>query len=305
MRAEPAAVLARLPLRGGGGEPVDLRRTLLSHGVAALPPNRVDEARSILETTVLTGGGRARSIRLSAAGSDGVRLEALGGGVAADEARDLAAIARHLLGLDVDLSSFYAAAATDPGLAWVTSGAGRMIRSPTVFEDVVKTVCTTNCSWSATERMVGALVTHLGEASAAGQRAFPTPSALAGAPEAVLRDVARCGYRAAYVRALAATAADDGGLGLEALRDPALPDDEVERRLLALPGVGPYAAAHIMLTALGRHGRLILDSWTRPTYARLHGRRISDEGLRRRFRKYGRFAGLAFWLTLTQDWVAG
>ena len=36
--------------------------------------------------------------------------------------------------------------------------------------------------------------------------------------------------------------------------------------LLALPGVGPYAAAQVMMT-IGRYHRLILDSWTRPTYA--------------------------------------
>jgi len=29
-------------------------------------------------------------------------------------------------------------------------------------------VCTTNCAWSATERMVGALVAHLGEAAPGG-----------------------------------------------------------------------------------------------------------------------------------------
>lgn len=51
----------------------------------------------------------------------------------------------------------------EPDLAWVVRGAGRMIRSPTVFEDVVKTICTTNCAWSATIRMVSALVEHLGE----------------------------------------------------------------------------------------------------------------------------------------------
>ena len=33
----------RLSLVGGGGEPVDFRRTLASHGVATLPPNIVDE----------------------------------------------------------------------------------------------------------------------------------------------------------------------------------------------------------------------------------------------------------------------
>ena len=64
-----------------------------------------------------------------------------------------------------------------------------------------------------------------------------------------------------------------GKLDLEAL-GPAnadeLPDDELAAQLLALPGVGPYAAAHIMML-LGRYSRLILDSWTRPKYLRVSG----------------------------------
>jgi len=80
-------------------------------------------------------------------------------------------------------------------------------------------------------------------------------------------------------------------------------DDDVEAGLLALPGVGPYAAAHVMML-LGRHSRLILDSWTRPTYARLVGRRaVADRVIARRFRRYGAHAGLAFWLLLTREWV--
>ena len=53
---------------------------------------------------------------------------------------------------------------------------------------------------------------------------------------------------------------------------------------------------------LGRYSRLVLDSWTRPTYARLHGK-AGDRVIERRFRRYGPFAGLAFWLYLTRDWV--
>ena len=79
--------------------------------------------------------------------------------------------------------------------------------------------------------------------------------------------------------------------------------EEVEARLLALPGVGPYAAAHVMLTSLGRYSRLVLDSWTRPTYAKLAGRKASDKTIARKFRPYGEFAGLAFWLLLTRGWV--
>jgi 3-methyladenine DNA glycosylase/8-oxoguanine DNA glycosylase len=190
----------------------------------------------------------------------------------------------------------------------VTAGAGRMVHAPTVFEDVIKTVCTTNCSWSLTTRMVTALVEHLGEpawgaADGWRGRAFPTPAAMAAAGESFYREVARAGYRGPYLRSLARSVAG-GEVDLEALRDRDVPDEEVEARLLALPGLGPYAAAHVMLT-LGRYGRLILDSWTRPTYARLRRSRrlVSDAGIARRFRRYGSHAGLAFWCYLTRDWV--
>jgi hypothetical protein len=60
-----------------------------------------------------------------------------------------------------------------------------------------------------------------------------------------------------------------------------------------------------MLT-LGRYGKLILDSWTRPTFGRLAGYRRppKDTTIGRRFRRYGSHAGLAFWCYLTRDWVA-
>ena len=177
-----------------------------------------------------------------------------------------------------------------------------MLRSPTVFEDVVKTICTTNCSWSATIRMVTRIVTDLGAPAPDGRRAFPGPAAMAAAGEAFYRDQARAGYRGRYLMQLSAEIAG-GGLDLERLRDPALPDGEVSQRLLALPGVGPYAAAHVMLTSLGRYRQLIFDSWTRPKYARLNGRKASDRGIERRFGKFGEYAGLAFWLFLTRDWV--
>jgi len=185
-----------------------------------------------------------------------------------------------------------------------------MLRSPTVFEDVVKTVCTTNCAWSATVRMVDALVIHLGDPALGGSgpltNAFPTPAAMAGASESFYRDVVRAGYRSAYLLGLSRSVAE-GELDLEALATSTpstLPDAELEAALQALPGVGPYAAAHIMMT-LGRHSRLILDSWTRPTYTRLVGRKrpVPDRLIERRFHPYGEYAGLAFWLYVTRDWV--
>jgi 3-methyladenine DNA glycosylase/8-oxoguanine DNA glycosylase len=293
---------ALIELVGAGGEPVSLHRTIGSHGVAELPPNRVDQEAWTLETT-LAVAGRARTLRVLDGRPGHARVEFLDARVSAAAREDALANVRHMLRLDEDLSRFYALVAEDEDLAWVTRGAGRMLRSPTVFEDVVKTVCTTNCTWSATVRMVSALVDHLGAEGRHG-RAFPSPAAMAQAPESFYRDEARAGYRGAYLRAIAAAVAD-GSVDLEALDGRSdLPDDEVAARLLALPGIGPYAAAHVMML-LGRYGRLILDSWTRPTYARLVNRKtVADRTIERRFRRYRDFAGLAFWLYLTRDWVS-
>jgi 3-methyladenine DNA glycosylase/8-oxoguanine DNA glycosylase len=128
---------------------------------------------------------------------------------------------------------------------------------------------------------------------------------MADAPLSFYRDVVRAGYRGAYLRSLAGSVAE-GTTELETLRTASrdeLPDEELEQRLLGLPGVGPYAAAHVMML-LGRYSRLILDSWTRPTYVRVAGvRRAKDSTIIRRFAPYGPYSGLAFWLFLTRDWA--
>jgi N-glycosylase/DNA lyase len=124
---------------------------------------------------------------------------------------------------------------------------------------------------------------------------------MAEADDDFYREAVRAGYRGPYLRSLATDVAE-GSLDLDALTDPQLPDEEVAAQLLALPGCGPYATAHMMML-LGRYSRLILDSWTRPKYARLNGRKAKDAAIERRFRRYREYAGLAFWLYLTRDWV--
>jgi N-glycosylase/DNA lyase len=309
--AASAAWSAELPLVGAGGEPVDLWRSIQSHGLVDLPPMRIDEDARALEITVPLPSARPRTIRIAEGRPGHAEIAVAGRAPGGRLAADVLDAAAHVLRLDEDLSPFYAAAADDPELAWAAAGAGRLVRSPTVFEEVVKTICTTNCAWSATERMVGALVEHLGEpavgvADGPDGRAFPTPEAMAATEESFYRDVVRAGYRGAYLRSLSADEAS-GALDLEALgrasRDE-LPDDDLAALLLALPGVGPYAAAHIMML-LGRYSRLVLDSWTRPKYAGLNGgRHVKDATIERRFRRYGPYAGLAFWLVLTRDWVS-
>ncbi|MGN6168454.1 MAG: hypothetical protein ACTHQQ_09835, partial [Solirubrobacteraceae bacterium] len=135
-----------IQLVGAGGEPVDFARTLLSHGVADLPPNEIASDGTLLRT-VLTAGEGAWLVELTSDGPARVRLRTPAGATAppTEQRAALSAQIRHMLRLEEDLSGFYRLAAADPALAWVAAGAGRMVRSPTVFEDLVKTICTTNC----------------------------------------------------------------------------------------------------------------------------------------------------------------
>jgi 3-methyladenine DNA glycosylase/8-oxoguanine DNA glycosylase len=296
-----------LPLRGAGGEPVDFHRTIHSHGLITLAPNTLFEDGNGLRMPMRLAGGRSTVIEIRPSALGFARVTASGVLRGARVLAELRARVRWVLCLDGDYAAFYARAAADPALRWVTRGAGRFVRSATAFEDVVKTIATTNCAWSATIRMTDALVANLGEpvAGAPGERLFPTPQAMAEAPPAWYRDVMRAGYRGTYLRAIA-TAVARGDLDLEALVEApfdALSDDALEERLRALPGVGPYAAAHIMML-MGRYSRMVLDSSTRPKYARLSGRKPrSDATIVRRFKPYGRFAGLAFWCYVTSDWL--
>lgn len=264
-----------------------------------------------MKLTLRGGRGQPRVVALRGGPRKTISIEVEGRAPSPASERALTDAVRHVLSLDMDLSRFYEQVRDDPDLSWAAQGAGRMIRSPTVFEEIVKTVCTTNCSWALTVRMVTALVQHLGQPAAGADpgdwrgHAFPTPDAMASADETFYRDVVRAGYRAPYFRALGRLVAE-GDVDVEAWgrasRDE-LPDANLVKLLQTLPGVGPYAAAHIMMM-LGRHSLLILDSWTRPTYAKLVGKRsVSDKAIERRFRPYGNFAGLAFWLFLTRSWV--
>jgi N-glycosylase/DNA lyase len=305
-----SADLLELRLRGPRGEPVDLWRTLVSHGFHELAPTSLDEDARSLSLTVRVPRGKPRRVSISAGRRGYARVDVEGPAPSAAARDAILATTARVLHLDHDLSAFYAIAADDPQLSWAATGAGRMLRSPTVFEDVVKTLCTTNCSWGLTVTMVNALVTNLGDGAAgehdALRNAFPTPDVMAAQDETFYRDVVRSGYRAPRFMELAELQAT-GAVDLEALGAASreeIPDDEVERQLLALPGIGPYAAAHVMMT-IGRNSKLILDSWTRPKYKRVTNarRQPQDAQIIKRFRRYGPEAGLAFWLVVTQDWV--
>jgi 3-methyladenine DNA glycosylase/8-oxoguanine DNA glycosylase len=206
---------------------------------------------------------------------------------------------------DEDLSPFYALCREKGGL-WtrLTGGLGRLLRSPTLFEDVVKTICTTNIQWGGTVRMVAELVNAFGEpyAGDATRRAFPVPAAIAAATLDSFNASVRLGYRGAYVHMLAQQVAS-GELELETLRDADIPTPELKKELLAIKGVGNYAAATLLML-MGRYDELAIDTEFRAFVAKKYfsGSYPSDQEAQAIYADWGRWKYLAYWFDIWQDY---
>jgi N-glycosylase/DNA lyase len=291
-------VHAVLPVPAG----FDFRRTVFSHGWISLAPFRLLDGDAALATTVTLPAAGALPFRVQA-DVGGVGLEAPGR-LAARERRFVIASARRVLNLDLDLEPFYCRVRERPEMAWIAdTGAGRLLRCPTLFEDLIKLVLTTNCSWSLTQRMVGNLIDLYGETAQDGSKAFPRPEAIAGAGTRALRERVRTGYRAPLLARLARLVAD-GRVEPDSWERDARGPEELRREMLELPGVGPYVAENL-LRMLGRPAGLALDSWIRTKYARIHhrGTRVTDRTIARRYARLGPWGGLALWCEMTRDWL--
>lgn len=278
------------------------KRTAMSHGWCQLLPFEMDEERWVLSRTLdlpdakpVTIGirGLKRSLKVTVP----VELD--------DDARRLVVRdVRHMLRLDDSMDEFYGLMASDPEFKWIPEqGAGRLLRSPTVFEDLVKMICTTNCSWALTKKMVNGLVENLGRKSTGGQRTFPTAKAMALMPLSFYTNEVRAGYRSSYLKELAERVAS-GKLDVEAWRTSPLTTIDLIKEMRGVMGVGPYAAENL-LKLLGRYDGLALDSWTRAKFftIRNNGRKASDKKITRYYSRFKEWRGLVLWCDVTHDWL--
>lgn len=275
----------------------DFALTVESHGWFDLPPFRYDRAKRLLEFAFVSG---------TTATAVGVRNTGEALEVVARPARSTSSalrVASSILRLDEDFSGLHAKLAGDDALRWASERkAGRLLRCATAFEDAVKFLCTTNCSWALTRKIVDALVRELGAPASLGLRAFPTPEAIAARSVGYLRERIRCGYRAPFLREFAANVAA-GKVDPESWRTWTGDASSLRAAILDLKGFGPYSAENL-LKLCGHYEYLGIDSWCRATFSRQKHLRLvpPDSRLRRHYARFGKWKGLAMWLDLTRHW---
>jgi 3-methyladenine DNA glycosylase/8-oxoguanine DNA glycosylase len=280
-------------------QPFNFHSVVYSHGWYQLAPFQLDEESNTLCYLLQLASGRVIELKMREA-ADGVAVET--GKLDTSERKEVMDKVKWMFDLDSDFSHFYAVCLEEPRLERVEARAlGRVLRSPTVFEDVIKTILTTNTQWGATNNMTRKLVHEFG-APLDGQvekRAFPNPvSIAAGSPE-ILKEKIRVGYRAPAIYQLGVRVAS-GELDLESFKTSTLSTLELRKELLKINGVGPYAAANLLMI-LGRHDFIPIDSYALKMVSHewYKGRPITAKEVEKRFEKWGEFKGLAFWFW---DW---
>jgi 3-methyladenine DNA glycosylase/8-oxoguanine DNA glycosylase len=136
-------------------------------------------------------------------------------------------------------------------LPYVRRGHGRILRSPTAWEDAAKTLCTTNASWSFTLQMCERLCREIGRGGA-----FPTPAEVFDAGEKELTRI-KLGYRADYLFHLANKIIKKE-LDLSSLEKGVCDYASAASQVKDLRGFGLYAQRHL-LVLLGWHECLPVD----------------------------------------------
>ncbi|MEQ8769315.1 MAG: hypothetical protein RIB60_02275 [Phycisphaerales bacterium] len=243
----------------------DLARDVCSYGYFVLAPNHWDPKTRTLMRVLEVGDGPATAvITQPAARSSPKRQRGAALKVTFDrmlaraEQSEAKRLVARMLRLDETADTLRAFHAIDP--RWKRSGRGRLFRSPTLFEDVIKTVTSCNVAWPSTVKMNERLCAVCGRKAESGLYAFPSAKKLSRVRAGTLRGRCSVGYRDQRMIDLAKLFAR-GEIDERWLEHPETPDDDVFEFLKTLPGIGPYAAGNIM-QLLGRYSRLAIDTET-------------------------------------------
>ena len=270
----------------------DLTAAVCSYGFYVLAPNNWDAATCTLRCPLRGDGDRIVTVTVRTHG-DCLRVRCDTTLAAAERPMIRGQVAR-MLRLDEDFTGWFTRHRQARRRRFA-----RLFRSPTLFEDIVKTFTCCNVTWKNTLTMNRLLCEHHGGG------AFPTPPELAKVSEATLKRTCKVGYRAGRIVKLARDFAD-GRLHDGMFEDPSLTTGELFDRLRRVHGVGPYAAGNLC-QLLGRYDRLAIDSETyrhfcqveridRPKNpATLHDR------IEARYAPYEPYQFLAYWYELWHD----
>ena len=280
-----------------------LRTAVCSYGYFLLAPNRWLPDRAELLRPLRLDAGRAVVARIAGPHRAGPLRIDTDARLTRPEIREVKAAVSRMLRLDEPIDGWRRVRPREAA----RRGFDRLFRSPSLFEDMVKTITGCNVAWRNTITMNQRLCRHFGDPPAAdAEPAFPTPQRLARVDPDELNRLARVGYRASRIVRLARRFAD-GELDPTWFENPARTTEELRRAIASLHGFGPYATANV-LQLLGRYEHLPIDTETYRHFEEVHGLPRGDDPkknhhrIEHHYRRYDPCPFLAYWFELWRQY---
>ena len=269
--------------------------TLYSHGWSDLLPFKIDTENKKLNYSFEIPPAIFTSVEIS---SDNKNDLIITTNIDSKNADLLISKVKRICRLDEDLTEFYQIAGQEKEFKWIVEkGAGRMLRCASIWEDMVKMLCTTNCTWRLTQIMTENLFNILGNSES-----FPSATVIANSDEQFLREKIKMGYRAPYLLQFAKDVATSK-LNLQQFENWDGDSTSLYKEIKQIKGFGDYAVSSLM-KLLGRYDFMGFDSWNRKQFFNKHknGKTCSDEQITKFYKKFGKWAGLFYWMDVTQEW---
>ena len=269
--------------------------TVYSHGWSDLLPFKIDNEKKKLNYSFEISPSRFADIEIYSNTENDIIVNSK---VHSKYEDSIISKIKRIFRLDEDLAEFYKIAEQHKDFFWIIEkGAGRMLRCATLWEDMVKMLCTTNCTWRLTQIMTETLFKVMGNSAA-----FPTATIIAETDEQFLREKIKMGYRAPYLLQFAQNVAT-GQLDFQLFENWQEDSNSLYKEIRKIKGYGDYAVSSLM-KLLGRYDFMGFDSWNRKQFFNKHknGKSCSDEQIAKYYKKFNEWAGLFFWLDVTKEW---
>jgi len=275
--------------------PFSFRSTIYSHGWIDLAPFKLDKKDEILYYCY-HAYGQLVQLHMKSVDDKSIKVD-VKHNLSEEMHEGIIFTVKKMFRLDENFSEFYKLADESSEYKWIIKkGAGRMFRSACLWEDMVKMLCTTNCTWNLTKIMVNNLVEELGNGC------FPDPEIVAKKSENYLRQVIKMGYRAPYLLEFAKTVANCE-IDLHKYEIWEGETKSLYNELRNIKGFGPYAVSNL-LKLLGHYDYYGPDSWSRKKFSKKYFADIActEKDIAQHYDHFGNWSGLFFWMDMTEDW---
>lgn len=226
--------------------------TIKSHGWYQLAPNIYDDTSQTLKRPYLLDNGKCVTLLITDGKSQIINIVVTGVAIISSKDRNniLRAVER-IFNLKQRLIPFYKTMSKTEGYEWVTERkSARLLASATIWEDLAKTLLTTNTSWKNTQKMVAQLV------ALDKHGIFPSPQDITALLPDEFADKVGIGYRAPYLYEASQRIASGE---IDLAQWETLDSDALYKAIIGLAGFGDYATGTLM-RLMGHFDKLAIDT---------------------------------------------